>query len=380
MTFESQGKTGFTILEEPLFLNVDSSSDQQRFIVLISTWGSFVYMCNIELYLVHAPVCCWLPFWYVIECSLVSRVHCKMLLDIKKAEMHTPSCVAMCQPNPCSQLSVYPVAYCRDTFLLVQWAVLAAISTLQMWKVVIFAHKPWFHSNYSWAHLHFGEQQPLSVCFSIFIITYLGWTIFLKNVNNTSLPGMISSTFRQHCTSENVNIHFHWYVPGSRTIFMCKLCNLFSLNRSELLSHVSEKHAEEGIKVDDIIIPLRPLTAPANLNKSGEGTGQKLARMQTIITAILCIVTFIKLLHSWINPSLNLIMPAARLLPNSWKPLHKSTEGFDDFMSLPEDLFCFMNKCVLNAFSLIRSVSPYFFDKKEKQGLSLLENQCCVVG
>ncbi|XP_066479982.1 zinc finger protein ZFAT [Tiliqua scincoides] len=51
---------------------------------------------------------------------------------------------------------------------------------------------------------------------------------------------------------------------------MCKLCNLFSPSQSELLSHVSKKHTEEGIKVDDIIIPLQPLTTPANLNNSGE--------------------------------------------------------------------------------------------------------------
>nr|XP_020662083.1 zinc finger protein ZFAT [Pogona vitticeps] len=57
---------------------------------------------------------------------------------------------------------------------------------------------------------------------------------------------------------------------GNRSIFMCKLCNLFSPNQSELVSHFSEKHSEEGIKVDDIIIPLRPLTTPANLNKNGE--------------------------------------------------------------------------------------------------------------
>lgn len=41
-------------------------------------------------------------------------------------------------------------------------------------------------------------------------------------------------------------------------IFMCKCCNLFSPNQSELLSHVSEKHTEEGVNVDEIIIPLRP--------------------------------------------------------------------------------------------------------------------------
>jgi len=53
---------------------------------------------------------------------------------------------------------------------------------------------------------------------------------------------------------------------------MCKLCNLFSPNQSELLSHVSEKHTEEGTSVDDIIIPLQPLTVPTNINKDGEGT------------------------------------------------------------------------------------------------------------
>ncbi|XP_038616561.1 zinc finger protein ZFAT [Tachyglossus aculeatus] len=47
----------------------------------------------------------------------------------------------------------------------------------------------------------------------------------------------------------------------SRSIFMCKCCNLFSPNQAELLSHVSEKHREEGVNAEDIIIPLRPLTA-----------------------------------------------------------------------------------------------------------------------
>ncbi|XP_010210352.1 PREDICTED: zinc finger protein ZFAT [Tinamus guttatus] len=51
---------------------------------------------------------------------------------------------------------------------------------------------------------------------------------------------------------------------------MCKLCNLFSPNQSELLSHVSEKHTEEGTDVDDIIIPLQPLAAPTNISKNGE--------------------------------------------------------------------------------------------------------------
>ncbi|NXU75912.1 ZFAT protein, partial [Oreotrochilus melanogaster] len=57
---------------------------------------------------------------------------------------------------------------------------------------------------------------------------------------------------------------------GINSIFMCKLCNLFSPNQSELLSHVSEKHTEEGTNVDDIIIPLQPLTVPTNRNKEGE--------------------------------------------------------------------------------------------------------------
>uniref|UniRef100_A0A8B9ZHS2 Zinc finger protein ZFAT n=1 Tax=Anas platyrhynchos TaxID=8839 RepID=A0A8B9ZHS2_ANAPL len=57
---------------------------------------------------------------------------------------------------------------------------------------------------------------------------------------------------------------------GINSIFMCKLCNLFSPNQSELLSHVSEKHTEEGTNVNDIIIPLQPLTAPTNINRNGE--------------------------------------------------------------------------------------------------------------
>ncbi|XP_070337750.1 zinc finger protein ZFAT isoform X6 [Equus asinus] len=54
-------------------------------------------------------------------------------------------------------------------------------------------------------------------------------------------------------------------------IFMCKCCNLFSPNQSELLSHVSEKHTEEGVNVDEIIIPLRPLSTPEPTNPSKTG-------------------------------------------------------------------------------------------------------------
>lgn len=56
---------------------------------------------------------------------------------------------------------------------------------------------------------------------------------------------------------------------------MCKCCNLFSPSQSELLSHVSEKHAEEGVNADEIIIPLRPLSTPepTNPGKPGDGKG-----------------------------------------------------------------------------------------------------------
>ncbi|KAI5772552.1 ZFAT protein [Gulo gulo luscus] len=54
-------------------------------------------------------------------------------------------------------------------------------------------------------------------------------------------------------------------------IFMCKCCNLFSPSQSELLSHVSEKHTEDGVNVDEIIIPLRPLSTPEPTNPSRSG-------------------------------------------------------------------------------------------------------------
>ncbi|XP_037357388.1 zinc finger protein ZFAT [Talpa occidentalis] len=58
---------------------------------------------------------------------------------------------------------------------------------------------------------------------------------------------------------------------GNTAIFMCKCCNLFSPSQSELLSHVSEKHTEEGVNVDEIIIPLRPLSTPEPTNPSKTG-------------------------------------------------------------------------------------------------------------
>lgn len=59
---------------------------------------------------------------------------------------------------------------------------------------------------------------------------------------------------------------------------MCKLCNLFSPSQSELLSHVSQKHSEDGTKVDEIVVLLKPLTTPTNPNKNGEGTRPKSAK------------------------------------------------------------------------------------------------------
>uniref|UniRef100_A0A8C8CFA4 Zinc finger and AT hook domain containing n=1 Tax=Oncorhynchus tshawytscha TaxID=74940 RepID=A0A8C8CFA4_ONCTS len=56
---------------------------------------------------------------------------------------------------------------------------------------------------------------------------------------------------------------------GTSSIFMCKLCNLFSPHRAQLLSHVSEKHHTEGLNPDDIIVALMPLTAPLE-NGGGE--------------------------------------------------------------------------------------------------------------
>lgn len=66
-----------------------------------------------------------------------------------------------------------------------------------------------------------------------------------------------------------------FFLTENTAIFMCKCCNLFSPNQSELLSHVSEKHMEEGVNVDEIIIPLRPLSTPEppSSSKTGDGKG-----------------------------------------------------------------------------------------------------------
>ncbi|KAK1173053.1 hypothetical protein AOXY_G3081 [Acipenser oxyrinchus oxyrinchus] len=57
---------------------------------------------------------------------------------------------------------------------------------------------------------------------------------------------------------------------GAVSIFMCKVCNLFSPSRTELLTHVSGQHTVESLSPDDIIVPLRPLSTTAQSEKSGE--------------------------------------------------------------------------------------------------------------
>ncbi|XP_057195557.1 zinc finger protein ZFAT-like isoform X2 [Triplophysa rosa] len=48
----------------------------------------------------------------------------------------------------------------------------------------------------------------------------------------------------------------------SASVFMCKICNLFSPSKSLLLSHVTETHTSEGGDPDHFILALKPLTTP----------------------------------------------------------------------------------------------------------------------
>ncbi|XP_036395514.1 zinc finger protein ZFAT-like isoform X2 [Megalops cyprinoides] len=59
---------------------------------------------------------------------------------------------------------------------------------------------------------------------------------------------------------------------GDASLFMCKICNLFSPSQEKLLTHVSEKHTIEGVTPDDIIVPLRPLSTTVQPENSGDGT------------------------------------------------------------------------------------------------------------
>jgi len=49
------------------------------------------------------------------------------------------------------------------------------------------------------------------------------------------------------------------FTDGS-SVFMCKICNLFSPSKPLLLSHVIETHSNEGGDPDTFIIALKPLT------------------------------------------------------------------------------------------------------------------------
>ncbi|XP_056378776.1 zinc finger protein ZFAT [Hyla sarda] len=66
-----------------------------------------------------------------------------------------------------------------------------------------------------------------------------------------------------HSVENNCNHDVSRLSEGSSSIYMCKLCNLFSPSHSELLLHVTENHTKEGLSPDHIIIPLRPL-APSS--------------------------------------------------------------------------------------------------------------------
>ncbi|XP_026863072.2 zinc finger protein ZFAT isoform X1 [Electrophorus electricus] len=46
------------------------------------------------------------------------------------------------------------------------------------------------------------------------------------------------------------------------SVFMCKICNLFSPSKPALLSHVHETHGDQGDDAEDLIIPLKPLQRP----------------------------------------------------------------------------------------------------------------------
>lgn len=65
-----------------------------------------------------------------------------------------------------------------------------------------------------------------------------------------------------HPVENNCNNDVSRVNEGPSSIYMCKLCNLFSPSHSELLVHVTENHTKEGLSPEHIIIPLRPLVPP----------------------------------------------------------------------------------------------------------------------
>nr|XP_057939523.1 zinc finger protein ZFAT-like isoform X2 [Doryrhamphus excisus] len=76
---------------------------------------------------------------------------------------------------------------------------------------------------------------------------------------------MISKTFNIICNSPSKLRHFIFFQPlkssiimRAGSVFMCRLCNLFSPTRSLLLAHCSEIHPLHGPS-EDIIVALQPL-------------------------------------------------------------------------------------------------------------------------
>ncbi|XP_044149661.1 zinc finger protein ZFAT isoform X2 [Bufo gargarizans] len=68
-----------------------------------------------------------------------------------------------------------------------------------------------------------------------------------------------------HSVENNCNHDVSRPSEGPSSIYMCKLCNLFSPSHSALLLHVTENHTKEGLSPEHIIIPLRPLV-PSSRN------------------------------------------------------------------------------------------------------------------
>uniref|UniRef100_A0A8C4SPS7 Zinc finger protein ZFAT n=1 Tax=Erpetoichthys calabaricus TaxID=27687 RepID=A0A8C4SPS7_ERPCA len=84
------------------------------------------------------------------------------------------------------------------------------------------------------------------------------------------------------------------------SIFMCKICNLFSPNQSELLAHFSEKHVTESLNPNDIIVPLRPLSSTLQLEKGTEGRkAVSTVHNIIIIFALLLVKHFYSLCYSF---------------------------------------------------------------------------------
>lgn len=60
-------------------------------------------------------------------------------------------------------------------------------------------------------------------------------------------------------------------VSPAGSVFMCRLCNVFSPSRSQLLAHCSQLHPQQE-PLDDIIIALQPLVADPVEKLAGQST------------------------------------------------------------------------------------------------------------